>query len=170
VEHSQFPEAGPAEAPAPWLFQYGTLLQLEQPRWDAGAKRTFSLYRNALADAQPHTLAPALAEWRPCVPGSSLTLSFPPRAQALVFAVLPGKQGPVTLTAEPLFVEGSGPAPAPVALRANGRLHWASLEGGGALLRGVRLTASPEVAGSGKEDTCRGEATFVLNPSGGGRP
>jgi hypothetical protein len=168
VEHSNFPGSGTAEAPAPWIFQHDTLLGLEQPRWDTGAGRTFSLYRNALPDAQPHTLAPTLAEWKPCAPGASLTLSFPPRLQALVFAVLAGTQAPVTLTAEPLVVEG--PAPAPVALRSNERLHWETVDGGGALLRGVRLTVSPGGSEAGKEDTCRALATFVLNADAGVKP
>jgi hypothetical protein len=165
VGHTHFPGSGTAEAPAPWLFQHSTLLQLEQPRWDAGAGRTFSLYRNALPVGQPHTTEPGLSEWKACDYGASLTLSFSPRAEALVFAVLSGTKAPVTLTAEPLVVEGSGPAPAPRVLLANERLHWGLLEGGGALLRGVRLTAAPGGASPGKEDTCRGEATFVLNPA-----
>jgi hypothetical protein len=165
VEHSNFPEAGTAEAPAPWLVQYGAPLRLEQPRWDAGAGRTFSLYRNALADALPHTASPPLTEWRPCTPGASLTLSFPPRPQALVLVALSGPPGAVTLSAEPLLVEGAGPAPAPVPLSAHERLHHARLDGGGALLRGVRLTATPTGADARKEGACRGQATLVLDPA-----
>lgn len=174
VEHSHYPASGTAEAPAPWLFQHDTLLQLEQPRWDAGAGRTFSLYRNALSDTESHGTEPTLSEWKPCAYGSSLTLSFSPRPEALVFAVLSATQAPVTLTAEPLFVEGpgegTGPAPAPMKLTATERLHWGKLDGGGALLRGVRLTPSLGASGGGKEETCRGAATFVLNPDVETRP
>jgi hypothetical protein len=162
VEHSDFPEAGSPEAPAPWLFQYDTLLRLEQPRWDTGAGRTFSVYRNVLPQALPITPEPALAAWKPCAPDASLTLTFAPRAQAQLFVALGGTDFPVALTAQPL-VEGPGPAPAPVPLQAHGRLHHATLAGGGAPLRGVRLGATPSQAGTGKEGVCRGEALLVLD-------
>ncbi len=162
VEHSDFPEAGSPEAPAPWLFQYGTLLRLEQPRWDTGAGRTFSLYRNVLPEALPHTAQPALADWKPCAPGASLTVDFAPRARALLVVALGGAEFPVALSAQPL-VEGPGPAPAPVPLQAQGRLHRVVLEGGNSPLRGVRLTATPSQAGTGKEGACRGEALLVLD-------
>ncbi|XXF77847.1 hypothetical protein P2318_33075 [Myxococcaceae bacterium GXIMD 01537] len=168
VEPVDCPGAGTAEAPAPWFFQHGVLLRLEQPRWDAGAGRTFSLYRNASGDSQPHTAEPALSGWKPCQPGASLTLSFPPRAQAHVFVALAGTEYPVTLTAEPLAAEG--PTLAPVVLRAQGKLHEARLEGGGALLRGVRLTASPAPADSEKMGACRAEASFVLDAAADAAP
>ncbi len=162
VEHLDFPASGTAEAPAPWLFQYGTLLRLVQPRWEQGAGRTFSLYRNALTEGEPHSLEPKLADWNLCMPGASLTLSLTPRPRALVLVPIHGGIPPVTITAEPLAVEGSGAAPAPFPLSAVDRLHRGVLDGGGAMLRGVRLTVSPGRTGNPGDWICRAEATFVF--------
>ncbi|MDC0712246.1 hypothetical protein POL68_27510 [Stigmatella sp. ncwal1] len=168
VEHLGFPASGTAEAPEPWIFQYGTLLRLEQPRWETGAGRTFSLYRNALAEGQPHTVAPAIAQWNLCMPGTSVTLEFPPRSRALVMVALKGATPPVEITAEPLAAEGSKAPAAPFPLRAVDRLHHGVLDGGGAMLRGVRLTVLPGRTGKPTDWICGAEASFVFDAAGTG--
>jgi hypothetical protein len=164
VEHTDFPAAGPAEAPEPWIFQHQTLLRLEHPRWQHGAGRTFSLYRNVNAASLPHTAEPAASAWNLCGPGSSLTLTFSPRERALVMVGLWRSRPEVTLTAQPL-VEGSGPPPAPVQLRANDRLHRILLEAHGAPLRGVRLTASPPRTGKPSDPPCVVNAAYLMDPA-----
>lgn len=169
VEHSDFPAAGLAETPEPWIFQYQTLLHLEQPRWQRGAGRTFSLYRNVNADSQPHTTEPAVSGWNLCEPGSSLTVRFSsPRERALVMVGLWRSKPPVVLTAQPL-VEGSSAPPPPVTLHANDRLHRALLEAapGGAPLSGVRLTASPTRTGKPTDAVCVVMASYVMDPAVG---
>ncbi|WP_163988984.1 hypothetical protein [Pyxidicoccus caerfyrddinensis] len=170
VEHIEFPASGTAEKPEPWIFQYGTLLRLVQPRWETGAGRTFSLYRNALTEGQPHTQGPALAEWNLCMPGASVTLGFTPRARALVLVAVNGATPPVTLTAEPLVVEGSGATPAPIPLRTVDRLYSGVVDGGGAMLRGVRLTVTDERTGKPTDWLCHAEASFVFEAGGAALP
>jgi hypothetical protein len=167
VEHSDFPAAGLAEAPEPWIFQYQTLLRLEHPRWQRDAGRTFSLYRNVNSASQPHTTEPAVSAWNLCEPGSSLTVRFSsPRERALVMVGLWRSKPPVVLTAQPL-AEGS-PAPLPVlTMQANDRLHRALLEAapGGAPLSAVRITASPARTGKPTDAVCVVRASYVIDPS-----
>jgi hypothetical protein len=162
VEHSGFPASGPAEAPEPWLFQYGTLLHLAEPRWETGAGRTFSLYRNALAEGLPHTVQPALTQWNLCQPGASLTLGFSPRPRARVMVALKGATPPVPITAEPLTAGGAASG-APVPLRAVDRLHLGIVEGGGAMLQGVRLTVQPGRTGKPTDWICGADTSFVFD-------
>lgn len=163
VEHSSFPASGTAEAPEPWIFQYGTLLHLAEPRWETGAGRTFSLYRNVLASGLPHTVQPALNQWNLCQPGSSVTLEFAPRARARVMVAIRGANPAVGLTAEPLTAGGGSAPAAPVPLRAVDRLYQGSLEGGEALLRGVRLTVQQGRTGKPTDWICGVEASFVFD-------
>ncbi len=164
VEHSDFPAAGLAEAPEPWIFQYQTLLRLEHPRWQQGAGRTFSLYRNVNAASQPHTSEPPVSAWSLCEPGSSLTLSFSPRERALVMVGLWGSNPPVSFTAQPL-VEGPGPLPPPRPMHANDRLHRALLEARGAPLTGVRITPSPGRTGKPTDPPCVVKAAYLMDPT-----
>jgi hypothetical protein len=164
VEHTDFPAAGPAEVPEPWIFQYQTLLRLEHPRWQQGAGRIFSLYRNVNAASQPHTAEPAVSAWNLCEPGSSLTLSFSPRERALVMVGLWRSKPPITLTAQPL-VEGAGPPPPPLVMHANDRLHRALLEASGAPVWGVRITASPPRTGKPSDPACVVMASYVVDPA-----
>ncbi|HEX8702431.1 MAG TPA: hypothetical protein VF815_26595, partial [Myxococcaceae bacterium] len=169
VEHSDFPAAGLAEAPEPWIFQYQTLLLLEQPRWERGAGRTFSLYRNVNAASQPHTTEPAVSAWNLCQPGSSLTVTFSsPQERAQVMVGLWRSHPPVVLTAQPL-VEGSAAPPPAFTLHANDRLHRGLLEAapGGAPLRGVRITASPVRTGKPTDAVCVVMASYVMDPAVG---
>ncbi|WP_224368176.1 hypothetical protein [Hyalangium versicolor] len=163
VAHRDFPASGTAEAPEPWIFQYGTLLRLVQPRWDTGAGRTFSLYRNANTEGVPHSVELALADWNLCTPGSSVTLSFAPCAKALVLVAINGANPAVTITAEPLIVEGSGTPPAPRTLRQVDRLLSGGLDGGGARLRGVRLSVSDGRTGKPTDWICHAETSFVFD-------
>ena len=167
VEHGDFPAAGLAESLEPWIFQYETLLRLEEPRWQRGAGRTFSRYRNVNAASLPHTASPAATAWNLCEPGASLTLTFSsPRERALVMVGLWRSKPPVTLTAQPL-VEGSAAPPPAVPMLANDRLHRALLEAaaGSAPLTGVRFTASPTRSGKPTDAVCIVKASYVMDPA-----
>lgn len=153
------PDAGPREAPAPWVYQHGALLRLARPRWDNASDVTFSLYENATARALAHTARPAAAGWRYCDAGAALGLSFPAREKALVMVARVVRSPGATLLAAPVFADGStGPA---VPMLVTGRLHRAELGAAGAPLVGARITVQ-RVAPLKEWMTCEGAASFVV--------
>ncbi|HYH83523.1 MAG TPA: hypothetical protein VEX86_27255 [Longimicrobium sp.] len=153
------PDAGPREAPAPWMYQHGALLRLFRPRWDAGAGLTLSLYENATARAVAHAAQPAAAGWRYCDAGAALRLSFPARRRAEVMVVRAIRTPRPPLVAAPVFADGRvGP---PVPMQVTGRMHRAELRAGGAPLVGARITA--QISGPVEDaDKCLAAKSFVV--------
>ncbi|KFE68022.1 hypothetical protein DB31_7259 [Hyalangium minutum] len=66
---------GSAEAPAPWLLQYGAPFQLEDPRWEVHPPFTFARYRNASSQQVPMRSEPEKT-FTPCEPGATVTYRF----------------------------------------------------------------------------------------------
>jgi hypothetical protein len=66
--------AGSAEAPHPWLLQYGAVLALAEPRWAAHPPFHFARYVSARERTRPVRLSPdAFEPWRE---GAQLTVHF----------------------------------------------------------------------------------------------
>jgi hypothetical protein len=160
VAHTyECPDLGPAESPAPWVYQHGTLLRLAQARWESGAGLTFSRYENATARAVAHAAHPAPATWRYCDAGAALRLSFPARGTAQVMVARAVRAPASTLLAAPVFADGTvGP---PVRMHATGRLHRAEFRGDGAPLVGARITVQ-RAAPAKNWQTCEGANSFVV--------
>ncbi|HEX5871827.1 MAG TPA: hypothetical protein VFY65_15470, partial [Longimicrobium sp.] len=153
------PDAGPREAPAPWVYQHGVLLRLVHPRWQGGTDVSLSLYENATARTLAHTAAPAAAGWRYCDAGAALRLSFPARGAALVMVARVVRTPAATLMAAPVFADGK--IGTPVRMEATGRLHRAELRADGVPLVGARITAQPTVRVKDPR-TCRTANSLVV--------
>lgn len=153
------PDAGPPDAPAPWVYQHGALLRLARGRWEQGAGFTLSLYENATARAAPHTARPALADWRYCGAGAVLRLGFPPRQGAQVMVARAIGSARAAMLAAPVFADGRVGPPAP--MHKTGRLYRAELQGSGAPLVGAQITAQP-IQPVTDPQTCRAAKTFVV--------
>ncbi|HEX6373212.1 MAG TPA: hypothetical protein VF006_30085 [Longimicrobium sp.] len=153
------PDAGPRDAPAPWVYQHGALLRLARARWEGGAGLTLSLYENATARAVAHAAEPAAAAWRYCDPGAALRLRFLARAGAQVMVARAVRSPGATLWATPVFADGR--VGGPVRMRATGRLHRAELRADGAPLVGARITARLS-APVPDPQTCRAANSFVV--------
>jgi len=153
------PDAGPADSPAPWVYQHGTLLRLVQARWESGAGFHLSLYENATARAAAHTETPAAAAWRYCGAGAALQLGFAARGRTEVMVARRVRAPGAVLLAAPVFADGRvGP---PVPMRRTGRLYRVELRAQGAPLAGARITAGRLARGADPR-TCRVAATFVV--------
>ncbi|HYR10149.1 MAG TPA: hypothetical protein VEQ60_20415 [Longimicrobium sp.] len=153
------PDAGPRNAPAPWVYQHGALLRLVRGQLEGGADVSFALYENATARAVAHTARPAAAAWRYCDAGATLRLSFPARAEALVMVARAIRSPGAILLAAPVFADGRvGPA---VRMDATGRLHRAELRADGAPLVGARITVQ-RIAQKADPQKCLAANSFVV--------
>jgi hypothetical protein len=153
------PDAGPANSPAPWVYQYGVLLRLVRGRWERGAGVTFSLYENATARAVAHTAQPAADAWHYCDAGAVLRLGFPARPTARVMVARVVRTPAVVLLAAPVFADGR--VGQPVAMRQTGRLHSADLRADGAPLVGARITAGRPAPDTDPQK-CQAAASIVV--------
>jgi hypothetical protein len=153
------PDAGSRDAPAPWIYQHGALLQLARARWERGAGLSFSLYENATARAVAHAAQPAAAAWRYCDAGAALRLRFPPRERAQVMVAREVRSPAAILLAAPVFADGRvGP---PVRMGVTGRLHRAELSAAGAPLVGARITVQ-RIAPKADPQKCLAASSFVV--------
>jgi len=153
-------DAGPKDAPAPWMYQHGALLRLVRAHWERGAGMEFSLYENATARALAHTETPAAATWRYCGAGAALRVGFAARPRAEVMVARGVRSPGVILLAAPLFADGrAGP---PVRMLETGRLHRADLRADGAPLVGARITVA-RLAPDAEAPKCEVAATLVVD-------
>jgi hypothetical protein len=98
VSHAYDNRYGPKQDPVPFIQEYGSLLELSQPRWVVGGDSFFSLYRNRTADliggvratSAGHSIA-APCRTQPCLPlppreagVEALRIDWPPRARGTV--------------------------------------------------------------------------------------
>jgi hypothetical protein len=132
---------GTRGSPAPWIYERGTLLRLSRPHLAAGAGTNFSLYENVTGRALPRTAVPADTAWPYCIPGAALRLTFSPRARARVFVARAVRTPNASLSAVPLFADGTEGAAVP--MTRTGRLYRAELGAGRTPVAGVRITARP---------------------------
>jgi hypothetical protein len=153
------PDTGTRDAPAPWVYQHGTLLRLVRGGLEPGADVSFALYENANARAVPHAAQPMVAGWRYCEVGAALRLSFAARGAALVMVARVARSPGAILLAAPVWADGRvGP---PVPMQMTGRLHRAELRGDGAPLVGARITVQRADPPRSRQ-TCEGAASFVV--------
>jgi len=141
VQTSECEGFGTPEAPAPWLHEHGTLLRLSRPRVAFGAGLTFAFYDNVTARALPRTAVPVDTAWNYCIPGAALRLGFSARERALVFAARAGRTQNASLSAAPVFADGTMGTAMP--MTASGRLSRIELRAARSPLVGVRITARP---------------------------
>ncbi|WP_461369752.1 hypothetical protein [Candidatus Darwinibacter acetoxidans] len=125
-----------------WMLQHDQVLRLIEPRWDAGAGRVFSLYRNVAAEERTYDVEGELKFTNICAPGSSLAIKFVPVEKASIVLAL--NNGPVSFIVEPISGDNEPQVLARLQMSqgAAGRIYYADFDGKGRRIGGMRITMS----------------------------